>query len=934
VRIAEEAEGDRKFVCWDDGSSLDFAKAHHAIDHAIERSEVGIFATQFLDRPKWSSVASGTPNAGTQGNPVTVTWSIVPDGTNTPSGSGSSDLRRWLGEIYGGSATGTASEQPWFPLLKSCFDTMAERSGLTLVYEPQDDGASVASFNTGSTGVRGDIRVSAATIDGEGDPITGSNTLGFAYAPNYGDIVLDSGDSFFENTSSDSLGLFNTLAHEIGHGIGLAHVCPLNRTKLMEPSITRSFRGPQFDARYSLQRQYGDEAELASGGRDNDSTASATALTPDENGLANLKWLGIDDNSDLDYFSFPAKRRDKLRVAVNPGNESYLEGEQDESCSTGENFDASAQQNLTLTLLDRDGFTTLSFSNLAPAGAVELLEGYEFEEAGTYYVQVRGSNLNAAQLYTLSLEVTGAPLTPLMSLTSSEITAESGFVKNSRLDDRETVKVTLDFLNSGFASTDDLTATFFETPGVTFFTPEVTFSDIAVGESGQAELVFAASGTCGSEISFTMQLDDESGYRENFTLTFAIGQQLESTLISESFEGSGLPVGWSSETTGAGINWLPDARGSSEGAQSAFGENVPDQSSAALISPAVTLGSLGGTLSFSHDYDHEDRWDGSVLEASLDGGAWFDLPEHASVGTISGGYSARIRSSAKNILAGRTAWTADSRGFVKSEFTLPAFWSGQEIRFRWVIAHDLSASDSGWLVDDILLISTTGVCENHRPELALTGSAAALDEGGDALTLELASELPLLDPITLSLIISGNGEASDLSGLTEVTLPTGQTEAQLSLSAISDSATEGSETITLTIPDDAENYAASESSSVTLTIGDPSGFSAWSSTFFSNPPPPNADADGDGWSNLAEYLLGLDPTDVAERPDFRLLVSDDTLTIPLAPLPSRSDATLGVEVSDDLRAWSATEFSETTSGLELPKGGAARFFRLTFTLEP
>ena len=218
-----------------------------------------------------------------------MTWSIVPDGTSTPGLGNSSftesNLREWMSELYGGSATGIASEQPWFDLVRSCFEAMEERSGLTFVYEPNDNGVTLSSTNSGVLGVRGDIRLSARTLDGNGDPDDNTNTLAFAFAPNNGDVVLDSGDSFFNNISSNSRGFFNTLTHELGHAIGLAHVCPINSTKLMEPLISRLFRGPQFDEFYSIQRQYGDEQEIANGDSNNDDASRAIPLELGADGL-------------------------------------------------------------------------------------------------------------------------------------------------------------------------------------------------------------------------------------------------------------------------------------------------------------------------------------------------------------------------------------------------------------------------------------------------------------------------------------------------------------------------------------------------------------------------------------------------------------------------------------------------------------------------
>src|SRR5690606_21210921 len=126
----------------------------------------------------------------------------------------------------------------------------AALSGITFIYEPNDDGVPLSSNNRGILGVRGDIRMSAVTIDGS------SSVLAYNYYPDHGDMVLDP-DTWLNSPRS----LQNLIMHEVGHGIGLAHVCPVQNTKIMEPFITSSYFGPQHDDIRGVQYFYGDVAE-------------------------------------------------------------------------------------------------------------------------------------------------------------------------------------------------------------------------------------------------------------------------------------------------------------------------------------------------------------------------------------------------------------------------------------------------------------------------------------------------------------------------------------------------------------------------------------------------------------------------------------------------------------------------------------------------
>ena len=139
---------------------------------------------QFPDSNRWYRTA--TDGAGLQqGDPTTITWSVIPDGTLIPGYVGepdsASNLRSYLNGIYG-------SEAAWLALLQEVFDRWGELTGITYIYEPNDDGASFVG-SEGSIGVRGDVRIGGHNIDGT------AGILGYNFFPDVGDMVLDTGDS-------------------------------------------------------------------------------------------------------------------------------------------------------------------------------------------------------------------------------------------------------------------------------------------------------------------------------------------------------------------------------------------------------------------------------------------------------------------------------------------------------------------------------------------------------------------------------------------------------------------------------------------------------------------------------------------------------------------------------------------------------------------
>ena len=122
---------------------------------------------------RWESTAVDlSPN---QGDPATITWGIVPDGTDIldtnfiAGNTQQSNLVGFLDGIYGDGGTNVISDKPWFPLFERMYDLWSEQTGLTFVYEPNDDQVPVASAqdaDRGILGVRPDMRVSGTALDG------------------------------------------------------------------------------------------------------------------------------------------------------------------------------------------------------------------------------------------------------------------------------------------------------------------------------------------------------------------------------------------------------------------------------------------------------------------------------------------------------------------------------------------------------------------------------------------------------------------------------------------------------------------------------------------------------------------------------------------------------------------------------------------------
>jgi hypothetical protein len=361
----------------------------------------------FVPEERWGATASGPASA--VGRPVTLSWSIVPDGTLI-QGEGSSGLIAFLDGVFGSGPGGSdLTQRPWFSHLSGSFDRWSQVSGMTFQFEPHDD-SQIHGTAGGISGVRGDIRLGGAFIDG------GSGTLAYSYFPNNSDMVIDTGDtSFFSNSSSNYRAFRNTFMHELGHGIGLDHVVSNTDAFLMEPTITISYDGPQLDDIRGAHWYYGDALEKSNGGTGNETVASATSLgmipfnaTASVGGDAapdtavqftEVDFVSIANSVDADFYSFDVGGPAGLNAVLTPRGGVFNQAAQGQTQSQ---FDANARSNLALAIFDRDGDSLLALADYAAEGAVESFTGLRLPSAGRYFARVTGSS-EIVQLYQLDL---------------------------------------------------------------------------------------------------------------------------------------------------------------------------------------------------------------------------------------------------------------------------------------------------------------------------------------------------------------------------------------------------------------------------------------------------------------------------------------------------------------------------------------------------
>lgn len=820
--------------CWTPGTPREIVQAYLNVEQRINAA--GGFSSMALGNIyHWTRTATNSTGQGTQGQPITLTWSIVPDGTpitaaDATESSDPSSLRARMAAIYGGSPTGDPASQPWFAVYQAVFDNLAAISGLRFVYEPNDDGivinSSSGTTDWGQLGVRGDIRLSGHSIDGN------NGVLAYAYYPDNGDVVVDTNDSYIATISNESIRLRNIMEHEIGHALGLPHVCPVNQTKLMEPYINLGFRGSQFDDTYSLQRNYGDPLEVHGAVRNNDSAANATPLTLVTGSTASWQWLSIDDSSDLDHYSFSGSTSQQVTVRITPSDpiaptdpnvDTYLEGPQntDGSCTTGTSFDPTTQQDLILDLIGTNGTTVVASAPAQAAGVSEQIVNFQLPANGTHFIRVRGGAADRAQLYRMEILRADAAPAPQVVIAGIRLDAESNSGGNGLPDPGETARYGITLTNQGNLTASNVTASLSGPAGTTQFMALGSYGNLAPGASVERLFTFALAGAAG-DIEILQLAVNGTSYAVSLPFSLTLGGIGPATPIIANFDSSpNLPAGWAQSVIDGATAWAVSTAQPDSPPHAARATGVMVAGEALLDSPEVTIGATGGTLEFRHRYDLESQYDGAVLEASRDGGLWFDLMRQG--GTVEAGdYNAIMRPNAKTPLARDPAWSGNSGGFVTTRVSVPAAWAGGSIAFRWRLVHNDGTASAGWNVDNVTFTTVAAIADPFRPFVSLATSSSSLSESTPAqqAQLTLSTPLPLVQALNVTPVLSGTGAAADIGGPLSFTLPAGALSTTVARSATPDGLAEGMETLGISIPAADPGFAAAAPSSVSIQLSD------------------------------------------------------------------------------------------------------------------
>ncbi len=359
---------------------------------------------------RWTSTATNGGAVGSEGEPITITWSFVPDGLSITSngvgeGTQNSTLFAQMDMKFGNNRA------LWIQRFTESFNRWGALTGVNYTRVRQgtnewDDGATWGSLgNNAVATTRGDVRICMKNFGG------GGGVLAYNSFPNDGDMVIDSSENWGSSANNHRF-LRNTVMHEHGHGLGFNHVCPSNGTKLMEPALATNFDGPQQDDIRAGHRNYGDPSEpdntfstaVLRGALNNAQTLTiGTVPSP---AVANATILSIDRDGEQDWHRVTLNQPSLVTATVTPVGTTYDDQPQSGGCPTGNPLAALSVANLRLQIVASNGASVIAVAEGNAAGTNEVLTQI-LQPAGDIFVRVTETGTpttGESQLYRLTVQ--------------------------------------------------------------------------------------------------------------------------------------------------------------------------------------------------------------------------------------------------------------------------------------------------------------------------------------------------------------------------------------------------------------------------------------------------------------------------------------------------------------------------------------------------
>lgn len=202
-------------------------------------------------------------------------------------------------------------------------------------------------------------------------------------------------------------------------------------------------------------------------------------------------------------------------------------------------------------------------------------------------------------------------------------------------------------------------------------------------------------------VSFPVNLSAGQTQTYAFTVMINNGAYFPTVnLLDEQVTGATIPATWATSSVNS-LNFTVSNTQSHSAPNSFFGVD-PSASIAdyriATVNP-IALGANPPVMTFWHNWNTEDGWDGGMVEISTNGGGnWTDLGANIT----ENGYNGSLGAGSNNPLANRNAFTGNSNGWKKTTISLLPF-ANQNALFRFRFGADDNTAETGWYIDDILI---------------------------------------------------------------------------------------------------------------------------------------------------------------------------------------------------------------------------------------
>lgn len=239
-----------------------------------------------------------------------------------------------------------------------------------------------------------------------------------------------------------------------------------------------------------------------------------------------------------------------------------------------------------------------------------------------------------------------------------------------------------------------------------------------------------------------MSLEPVAGFNPDATV--CPGSQVPVLAFYDDMENGTARWTLTHDTSLAGSDWVQwfatygstgDGPYAVSGTESLFGGNDAirtDMRAEITVAVPPSQAYLHFDHAFGFEYSGSTYYDGGVLEYSTNGGSsWTD-----AAGLIDSGksYGGTIQSAYSNPLGGRSAYVADSHGYVSTRLNLGSL-SGQSVHFRWRVGTDEVMAAVGWFLDDVMVYvcaasNAPPTADAGADKVVLPGSSVTLSGSG------------------------------------------------------------------------------------------------------------------------------------------------------------------------------------------------------------